>query len=178
MTGPATAPAASPSAREVALSVARSVLAVVLLVLVYLALPLQTADGDGAWLLFVVGLPALVAVVVWQLRAIVEARHPALRALEAFAVAIPLYLLLFAAVYVLLSAASPATFTTPLTRVDALYFTMTVFATVGFGDITPLSQTGRVLVTLQMVGNLLVLGLLVRSFLEAVRRGQRRRQEP
>lgn len=170
------APVTSPSGREVALAVIRSVLTVVLLLLVYAALPLRTADGDGAWLLFLVGLPALVAVIVWQLRAIVEARHPALRAVEAFATAIPLYLLLFAATYVLLSAAHPGTFTTPLTRIDAVYFTMTVFATVGFGDIAAVSQTGRVLVTLQMVGNLLVLGLLVRTFLEAVRRGQRRRQ--
>ena len=28
-----------------------------------------------------------------------------------------------------------------MTRTDALYFVVTVFATVGFGDITPVSET-------------------------------------
>ena len=36
------------------------------------------------------------------------------------------------------------TFTEPLTRTDAQYFTVTIFATVGFGDITAVTQTARV----------------------------------
>ena len=50
---------------------------------------------------------------------------------------------------------------------DALYFTVTVFATVGFGDISPASQGAR-LVPAQMILNLLVLGLEVRLILSAV----------
>ena len=60
----------------------------------------------------------------------------------------------------------------PLTRTDSLYFTVTVFATVGFGDITATSQTGRLLVTAQMILDLIVLGLGIRVFLGAVQRGQ------
>lgn len=164
----------SPSARRVALSLARSVVTVVVLVVVYYRLPLRGAPGDGAVVLFFGGLVVLAALIGWQLRAIVRARHPLLRAVEAFAAAIPLFLLLFAAIYVLLESARPGSFSEPLTHTDALYFTMTVFATVGFGDIAPVSGPARVLVTIQMVANLLVLGLVVRSMLEAVRRGQSR----
>lgn len=163
-----------PSRRRVVLSLARSVATVVVLVVVYYALPLRGSAESGALLLFVGGLVVLGALIVGQLRAIVRARHPVLRAVEAFASAIPLFLLLFASIYVRLENAGPGSFSETLTHTDGLYFTMTVFATVGFGDITPVSEPARILVTIQMVGNLLVLGLLVRSVLEAVRRGQTR----
>ena len=52
---------------------------------------------------------------------------------------VPLFLLLFASTYFLMERASAASFTQPLTRTDALYFTVTVFSTVGFGDISPKS---------------------------------------
>lgn len=157
------------------LVLARSTVTIVLLVTVYFALPLHTREDDGTLVLFLVGLVALVAMIVWQLRAITTAVHPALRAVEAFASAIPLFLLIFASTYVVLDGALPGTFTEPLSRVDALYFTVTVFATVGFGDIAPVSQPARILVTVQMVADLLVLGLLVNAMLEAVRRGRSRR---
>ena len=64
---------------------------------------------------------------------------------------------------------NPANFNThPLTRTDMLYFAVTVFSTVGFGDITAASQFARLVVTGQMVLDLLVLGLLVRAFVGAV----------
>lgn len=166
-----------PSRRRVALSLARSSGTVVLLVAVYYVMPLRGIAGTEALLLFVVGLAVLGVLILWQLRAIVRAQHPVLRAVETFASAVPLFLLIFAAIYVVLATAQPDSFSEPLTHTDALYFTITVFATVGFGDITPLTEPARGLVTIQMVGNLLVLGLLVRSILDAVRRG-RSRQGP
>lgn len=165
----------APSRRRVALVLARATVTIVLLVTVYFALPLRAREDDGTLVLFLLGLAALVAMIVWQLRAITTAVHPALRAVEAFASAIPLFLLIFASAYVVLDGTRPGTFSEPMSRVDALYFTVTVFATVGFGDIAPVSQTARVLVTGQMVADLLVLGLLVNAMLEAVRRGRSRR---
>jgi len=157
------------------LVLARSSTTIVLLVVVYFALPLRAREDDGTLVLFLVGLVALVGMVIWQLRAITTAVHPALRAVEAFASAIPLFLLIFASAYVVLDGTRPDTFSEPMSRVDALYFTVTVFATVGFGDISPVSQSARILVTVQMVADLLVLGLLVNAMLEAVRRGRSRR---
>jgi len=70
---------------------------------------------------------------------------------------------------------NPASFSThPLTRTDVLYFTVTVFSTVGFGDITAVSQSARLVVTAQMLLDLLALGLVVRAFVGA---GQQGRQE-
>jgi hypothetical protein len=72
----------------------------------------------------------------------------------------------------------PANFSThTLTRTDALYFTVTVFATVGFGDISATSQVARCFVTAQMILDLLVLGLGVRVFVGAVQRS-RQQQGP
>jgi voltage-gated potassium channel len=57
---------------------------------------------------------------------------------------IPLYLLLSASTYYLMERASAENFTQPLTRTDARYFSVTVFTTVGFGDITAKSETAPV----------------------------------
>jgi hypothetical protein len=46
-----------------------------------------------------------------------------------------------------------------LTHTDALYFTVTVFTTVGFGDVTAKSDGTRLLVTAQMVADLIILGI-------------------
>ena len=78
------------------------------------------------------------------------------------------------------SSAMPATCVNPApssSDTTVRTFAVTVFATVGFGDIAPVSEPARVLVTIQMIADLLVLGLVVRSMLEAVRRG-RSRQSP
>jgi voltage-gated potassium channel len=100
-----------------------------------------------------IGLAAIAGPIIWQIRAIVQARHPGLRAVETLAVVIPTFLLLFAAGYFLASEAQPAVFSEPLTRTDALYFTITVFATVGFGDISPVSEGTRIVVSIQMLAD-------------------------
>jgi hypothetical protein len=71
--------------------------------------------------------------------------------------------------------ASAAAFTQPLTKTDALYFTVTVFSTVGFGDITAKSEIARVVVIIQMLGDLALLAVGARLLLEAVHRGQQAR---
>ena len=88
----------------------------------------------------------------------------------------PLFLLLFAATYFLMAQANTDNFNVhSLTRTDSLYFTITVFATVGFGDISATSQVARMAVMVQMILDLLVLGLLVKVFLNAVEKGRGRR---
>ena len=69
-----------------------------------------------------------------------------------------MYLLLFASTYFLMERASAANFTQPLTRTDALYFSVTVFTTVGFADITAKSETARVMLIVQMLADLALLG--------------------
>lgn len=90
----------------------------------------------------------------------------------------PLYLLLFAASYYVMSQADPTAFTAEgPTRIDTLYFTVTVFATVGFGHISPASETARLLVMFQMILNLIVLGAGIRLLTVAVHRGRESRAD-
>jgi hypothetical protein len=71
----------------------------------------------------------------------------------------------------------PTTFSQPLNNTTALYFTVTVFATVGFGDIVATSNGMRQLVTVQMLLNLAVLGSAIRLVTSAAQRGVQRRRE-
>ena len=136
-------------------------------------LPLDRLAGAPLGLSLAVGLLALASMTAYQVRAIIRARYPGIRAIEALAVTAPLFLLLFAATYALMAQADADNFNVhALTRTDSLYFTVTVFATVGFGDITATSQTARLIVTAQMILDLIVLGLGIRVFLGAVQRGR------
>ena len=153
--------------RLVGLGLLRSLAATVALVALYYLLPLDRMKNVS--LALVAGLLILLAVAVWQVRAIIRARYPALRAVEALAATVPLFLLLFASAYFTMAATNPANFSThSLTRTDALYFTVTTFSTAGFGDITPVSQSARLVVTAQMLLDLLALGLGIRLIVGAV----------
>ena len=63
-----------------------------------------------------------------------------------------------------------------LTHTDGLYFAVTVFSTVGFGDITAKTQASRLVVTGQMITDLVILAFAVKIILGAVRR--HRPQQP
>jgi voltage-gated potassium channel len=56
-----------------------------------------------------------------------------------------------------------------MTRLDALYFTMATFATVGYGDITPVSEPARFVTLLQMIGGLVLIGVVARVLIGAAR---------
>jgi voltage-gated potassium channel len=144
------------------------------LVALYYLLPLDPSSIAVVVGMLAVGLLALVALVAFQVRSIIKATHPALRAVGALATSVPLFLLLFAATYFVMGTVSPGNFSQAMTRTDALYFTVTVFATVGFGDITPVTEGARVLVTGQMIAGIVILGLGVRIIVDAVKRGQQR----
>ena len=102
-----------------------------LMVALYYVLPLDQRSHTFLFFEFACGIMLLIAIVSWQVRAIVRAKYPGIRATQALATAVPLFLLVFAATYFVLSFDDPATFSEPLSRSDALYFTVTVFATVG-----------------------------------------------
>jgi hypothetical protein len=161
--------------RLVARAVLRAVLTSTALILLYFTLPMTGTLDASAALLLALGLLGVGVVITLQVRAVLRSQYPGLRAIEALSAAIPLFLLLFAAAYVLLADAEPQAFSERLSRTDALYFTMTVFSTVGFGDITPVSEGARVATMVQMVGDLLVVGLVLRVMLGAVRAGRERR---
>ena len=156
-------------------AVVRPLSTVTALIALYYLLPLDHLDDPVLALVLVVGLLAIVGLCAWQVRAIQRSRYPAMRAIEGLAFAVPLFLLLFAAGYYVLASRTPGAFTELVNRTDALYFTVTVFSTVGFGDIAPVTQPARVAVLVQMVADLLVLGVLLRAVTGAVQVGRARR---
>jgi UDP-N-acetylmuramyl pentapeptide phosphotransferase/UDP-N-acetylglucosamine-1-phosphate transferase len=153
----------------------RVLLSVSLLFAAYYLIPAKRA-GEGSDLPWLILQLCVFGVIVGiQVPAIVKARYPILRAVEALAVLIALYLLIFARIYLSNSLNDPSAFTLSLDHTTALYFTVTVFATVGFGDIVALTDNMRLLVTAQMLLNLAVLGLVIRLLTSAARRGVVRR---
>ena len=159
-------------------AVLRSLASTVALVTIYYLLPLDTISTWAAVTILVFGLAALAVLVAFQVRWIVRSPFPGLRGVEALATSVPLFLLLFASTYVVLATLSISNFGQPLSRSDVLSFTVTVFATVGFGDITAKTETARLIVTGQMIADLVVVGLAVKVVVDAVRRGRQRQIGP
>ncbi|WP_406371763.1 potassium channel family protein [Streptomyces sp. NBC_00647] len=159
--------------RVVALTMVRCLLVATALVAAYYLLPLDSAFTATSVIALVGGLVAVALLMVWQVRGIVRSERPRLRAMAALATALPLFLLLFATTDYLLDRSAPGSFSEAMSRTDALYFTMTVFSTVGFGDISPRSETARLLVTGQITANLLLLGVAARVLVNAVEEGRR-----
>ncbi len=156
-------------------AIVRTSLTIALVVALYFVLPLShsASIGDVAEVAF--GVLALVAIIAWQVKRIVGSDHPISRAVEALALSVPLYVLLFATTYFLMARANQATFGGSLSRTDAMYFSTTIFTTVGFGDITAKTEAARLVVTLQMWLDLLFLGLVVRLVVNAIKFNQQRR---
>ena len=150
----------------------RSVLVATVLVVLYYVLPLDRGWDSDAAVRLLVGVLVFAGVMVWHVRAIAGSRYPGLRAAEALGMILPFFLVLFASTYFLMERASAASFTEPLTRTDALYFTVTVFSTVGFGDITAKSEAARVVVIVQMLADLVLIGAGIKVLLGAVQRGR------
>ncbi|MEE1786336.1 potassium channel family protein [Streptomyces sp. SP17BM10] len=144
----------------------------------YFLLPLDRPFGAATALGLIGGLLVVGALVVWQTRSIVRSPYPRLKAVEALATSVPLFILLFAAAYYLMARSQSVSFTQPLSRMDAVYFTVTVFSTVGFGDIVPTDEAARALVVLQMLGDLVFVGVAARVILGAVNVGLDRSNRP
>ena len=169
------ASATEPSRRDTWVLALRAIgqvlLSMAILGAMYILLPTQD-PGQGSdlpWLLLELGLFAVV--VALQIPAIIHAKFPILRAAITLGVLVPLYLLVFARVYLSSSLGDPGAFSESLDHATALYFTVTVFATVGFGDIVAKSDTMRLVVTAQMLINLIFVGAFIRVLVSAARRG-------
>jgi uncharacterized membrane protein len=164
--------------RRVALrSGLRIVASTVVLVVLYALLPAASSSSAKTLIELLVGLAVFAGILVWQVISILDAEHPEVRAVETLALAVPLLIIVFAFTYLSLSHANATSFSEPLDHVGAVYFTVTVISTVGFGDIVARTDIARILVCVQI---LLDLGLLVgiaRTVVFAARMGVRRREE-
>jgi 4-amino-4-deoxy-L-arabinose transferase-like glycosyltransferase len=155
--------------RRVMRAVLRVVVVTGILVAVYATVPLDRPAEDVA-LRLLLGLLAVGVVLALQLRAVTRSPNPTLRGVEAVAVSVTLLILVSASAYFSLEHSSPGSFSEPLSRLDAAYFSVTVLATVGFGDIAPTSELARGMVTSQMLADLVLGGFIAKVLVGAVRR--------
>jgi hypothetical protein len=151
-------------------SIARTAVVTGTMVAVYVTAPLGQRPVGRIAVQLALELAALVLVLAWQIRSVGRSPHPVLRGVEALVVTVPLLVLTFAATYVVVDHNSPGSFSEALSRLDAAYFSVTVLATVGFGDITPLTEVARSLVMSQMLVDLAFVGLVAKVLVGAVRR--------
>ena len=152
----------------------RAVVSAMLLVVLYYVLPIEHRAHQSVVLRLSTALVVFSVVLAVEVRQISNHDHPILRAGVAMATIISLFLVLFAWLYLTMSISNPAAFGVLLTRTSSLYFTITVFSTVGFGDITPKSDPARIVAMVQMLTDLADLAVVVRLILGAATRGMAR----
>jgi len=144
----------------------------------YFILPFTSGITTHTVLLLGLGLIAVCALLVWQMQSIRGSATPVARGLRTITLTVPLFLVVFAVSYLEMGRSDPGTWSESLSRMDALYFTVTTFSTVGYGDITPVTQAARAVVTLQMALDLLIVGFVARFVVEAVRDARARKGPP
>jgi cation transport ATPase len=170
LTGPQADRNEPPSVATIVGAVLRVVAILALLFVGYALLPGTEKTSWARILTFSIVLVALGVLMVYEARSILRSRYPALRAVEALATVLGLFLVVFSVVYLGMSHANGQTFNTHLDHVRALYFTVVIFGTVGFGDIVAKTDGARLVVTIQILLDLLLIGLFVRLVLGAVQK--------
>jgi voltage-gated potassium channel len=162
-----------PARRKALLAaVTRTVIAVVLILGIYFILPVGTGKDLSSSAVIIRGVVALGLfgfALAMRFRRIQTAELPEVRAVEGAVTALFIFLVLVAMVHLSVSATWPGSYSEQLTSGSALYFTTTVFATVGFGDIVAVSERARMVVTGQMIIDLAVLALIVRVLFTAAK---------
>lgn len=148
-----------------------------ILAVLYVVLPAAgDASGLTVALKLVIGSVVFLGLLGWRVVRILGDEHPELRAAEAFMFAFAALVFVFAYVYLSMSRARPANFSEHLDHASALYFTVTVIGTVGFGDIVARTDVARLLVAAQIVLDLGVIAGIARTVVFAARVGIRRRE--
>lgn len=160
--------------RAVLTTALRPVLVLAAILVLYAVVPL---DGDVA--VVAVAVTAVVALLVFggvfvhQIRRIRRSETPTLTAVEALVLVYGTFLIQFAVLYVTLSSSEAGSFSEELNRVGGLYLSITVLSTVGFGDITANSDLARILVSVQMIADLVLIGTAVRILSTTAQRAVR-----
>jgi voltage-gated potassium channel len=154
----------------------RDLLALIGVLVAYYAAPVGgLSDSAVAVALSVVGLLAGLAALAWvilrEMRMLVRTSldDPAVQ-IDSLVLLIFVVVPLFALGYFALESADPDQFAELATKTDALYFTLSTLATVGFGDVHATGQLARVLVIVQMTFDLVFVAAVVSVLTTHIRR--------
>jgi voltage-gated potassium channel len=134
--------------------------------IIWIGLSLIPSDPEAVdWLpiFFIASAVAVFAFFFYlQLKKIKKARFPQIRSIEALIMVSIMFIAVFAAIYTQISIRFPGSFSEPLDHFNAYYYAMTVLATVGFGDITPVTPIARIISMIQMGLDLAFIGVAVK----------------
>ncbi len=134
----------------------------------YLILPLR---GEYTWagIGLSIALLAVAIPVIWKVLGKVNQPHrPVSEPLAFLATVGTLSIVVPAASYVIAADVAPGSFEGLHTKIDGLYFAVTVASTVGFGDIHPVSQGARLLTTAHILASIIVLGSVLKMVARVV----------
>jgi hypothetical protein len=102
-----------------------------------------------------------------------ESPAPLLDAAQSLCTLLTLLIVGFATIHFTLAGVYEDQYDGLETKIDGLYYTMSIISTVGFGDITATGQWSRAIVTVQMLFDLIFIGIAVKLLGHAlVERGE------
>jgi voltage-gated potassium channel len=139
------------------------------LLVAYAFLPLR---GRWWWVGALIGSAAIIAllpITVRRIRALVTSDQPMVDVAEGLVTLLGILVTGFAALYYGMNR-NGTQFHGLVDRVDSIYFTVTTLSTVGFGDISASGDAARIIVTVQMLFDLVYIGLTVRVLTSVARR--------
>jgi voltage-gated potassium channel len=130
---------------------------------IYFVIPLDDRLGKVlAVVLVVCAAAALLPLSIRQARLVLRSEQPLFDATRCIVSGLVFLITAFSVAYYVLGTAYDGQINGIETKLDALYFTVTIVATVGFGDVTATGQVARGVVTAQMIVNLAVLAVALR----------------
>lgn len=164
--------------RDIAISTVRTVVGLVFIFSVLSLVPEKTEPKLSIPIVLLgLGLVGYAWALRWQVKRVRKAQHPEIMATESIILSAGLFLAIFSAIYVMLEGENPGSFSEPITHFTATYFALTVLATVGFGDITAVSNAARFVVMLQMALGLGFIAVIIRVFVTTAKRARRIKQQ-
>jgi hypothetical protein len=131
-------------------------------VLVYYAAPMEGRWWPISAVAGFVAVAGLVPLTLRQTRRILASQHPLFDVANALGIVVAVVVLGFATTYYTVQIHAPDQIEGLATKTDSIYFTVTVLATVGFGDIHPAGQVARAIATVNMLTNVAAVAVSVR----------------
>ena len=140
------------------------------LVTAFYLIPWEGSSEGRIGARIVIVIISLVVVTTLSIQYVVRSQYPVLTLFQALAAVVGFALVAFASVYLMMSLDHERAFSEPLSRTDALYFSLTTATTIGYGDISAQTEAARVVVMIQMVINVVVIGVATRALLHTARK--------
>lgn len=156
--------------RKVTFTVVSLLAKTALLLLAYYLAPFTRDSRDDLVMRLCIAVGILAVAVVLSAKSILDSDFPVMRAVDGVVTLILFMAVMFASSYLMISTANPDAFSRPLGHTSALYFTITTSTTIGYGDISPLTEPSQIVVMIHMVVSVLLVVIAARLLLQTAKR--------